>query len=245
MVDGQLNKTGVIIQARMGSSRLPGKVLMPFPFGTGTPLLELIVKKIGRIFDSEQIYVATTAHQRDDAIATLCSHLNINCFRGSEDDVLSRFTAIAEKHPEWNHITRFTADNPLISIPELKLFLGEFFVSDKQYCYTNGLPLGMNFEIVDKDLLLSLKKETLKESDREHVTSFIRNNLPNKCMKFSFDIKVALRCTIDYPEDFLVLSAIQTVIEHNNDCSDLEVVLEHYEKNKWLFSINENLKQLS
>ena len=245
MVDGQLNKTGVIIQARMGSSRLPGKVLMPFPFGTGTPLLELIVKKIGRIFDSEQIYVATSAYQRDDAIATLCSHLNINCFRGSENDVLSRFTAIAEKHPEWNHIMRFTADNPLISIPELNLFLKEYFFSGKQYCYTKGLPLGMNFEAVNRDLLMSLKKETLKESDREHVTSFIRNNLPNKCMKFSFDIKATLRCTIDYPEDFLVLSAIQTVIEHNNDLSDLEVVLEQYEKNKWLFSINENLKQLS
>ena len=244
MEAGLLNNTGVIIQARMGSKRLPGKVLKPFPFGIGDPLLQVIIQKLLKTFKSNQIFVATSIDIQDDPIFSLCSKMNINCFRGSKNNVLSRFIAIAKNNSRWKYIMRFTADNPFISCEELNAFLTNFSFTEKEYCYSEGLPLGMNFEIVNKKLLLSLENKRLSKLDKEHVTRYIKNKLPEKCIKYSFKSFGNVRCTIDYPQDFLVLSAVQSIINQKN-LNDLEGVKEAFESNKWLFSINESLKQLS
>ena len=228
----------------MGSKRLPGKVLKPFPLGIGDPLLKVIVQKLLKTFKQDQIYVATSMDSQDDPIASLCNKMGINFFRGSQDDVLSRFIIIAKNNLHWKNIMRFTADNPFISQKELNVFLADFFRSRKEYCYSVGLPLGMNFEIIDKNLLLSLEEKKLSELEKEHVTTYIRNKLPEKCFNYSFKSFGKVRCTIDYPQDFLVLSAVQSIINHRN-LNDLEAVKETFYRNKWLFSINENLKQLS
>ena len=129
MVGGQLNRRiGYIIQARMGSSRLPNKVVLPLPFPDGPPLLERIITTLKKLEGT--IVLATSTHKENDALQSLAEKLKINCFRGDEQDVLSRFVKIQRKF-DFDIIVRFTADNPLIDVCYLKEAINELL--EKEY----------------------------------------------------------------------------------------------------------------
>ena len=99
----------IVVQARMGSTRLPGKVLRDL---AGRPMLQLQLERLGRL-DVGPILVATSTRERDDPVVELAQSIGVACVRGSETDVLSRFVAAAAAFPT-DHIVRLTADCPLI-----------------------------------------------------------------------------------------------------------------------------------
>ena len=210
-------KVVIIIQARMQSSRLPGKVLMPIPFGMGKPVIKWIVDGLETLKYSNEVIVATSENKENDILLDYCFQNSIKCFRGKEDDVLSRFIAIT-KTQKCNAVVRLTADNPIIDIDILNQALDFHFNNKNDHTRTKGLPLGMNFEIISPSALVSLETENTTDIDKEHVTLFIINNVKYK--KGVLEIKLSeifenLRLTLDYASDYLVLSQILTLSQHS------------------------------
>ncbi|MDB4710952.1 hypothetical protein OAF16_04405, partial [Flavobacteriales bacterium] len=107
-----MSETGIIIQARTGSTRLPNKIILPFYKEKG--ILELIVERINKYTDIP-IVVATTKNPKDDAIVKIASKNGVGCYRGSENNVLSRFIETAKKN-NFKNIIRICADNPFLDI---------------------------------------------------------------------------------------------------------------------------------
>lgn len=163
-----------VIQARMGSTRLPGKLLAPL---AGRPLLEWIVHRV-RPARVDGWWLATTSNIEDDVAAEWGTALGLDVLRGDPDDVLSRFVSIArQERPEW--LVRLTADNPFVDavvVDEL-VHAAEHVPAPVQHVVPReprSLPLGYAPEVVRAEALLILESEVLPPYHRAHVTSAIR-----------------------------------------------------------------------
>ena len=245
MVDGRLSnkKIGFIIQARLKSTRLPGKVLMPIPLDSNKSILYRIIESLKGYNDSNyQIIVATSINQENDLIEEFCVSQEIRCFRGDEDDVLSRFIEINKSY-DFDAIVRLTGDNPIIDTQILEKEINRHLKKSYDYSYSKGLPLGMNFEIINPSPLADLAGKSLSMPEKEHVTLFFRNNekdyvINSPELNFNSEIE-KLRLTIDYPSDYLALSAIIAVgMKENIEGLDLvKYCLKNY---AWIFQGNIN-----
>ena len=211
MVDGLQNKKVVfIIQARMQSVRLPGKILMPMPIGSEFTLLGQIIKSLKSSKTNASIYIATSKNEENIVLETVAKANDVACFRGSEDDVLSRFISILETEP-FDIVVRLTADNPIVDIDILDKTIEQHCNSKNDYTNTAGLPLGMNFEVISAKALLSLKNKNLTAQDKEHVTMYVRNAGEYSCQTSTTELADKfknVRVTIDYPSDYLVVSSL-------------------------------------
>lgn len=215
VVPHTLALTGIIVQARMGSTRMPGKVLLPF-YGTDS-ILSLLLKRVANNAAGIPVSLATSNHPADDAVAALADELGINCFRGHETDVLKRFTDAAEQ-AGFKRIIRVCADNPFLDAGLLDELITASLVTNADYlsfCLLNNLPAirshwGIFTEYVSLEALLRAKTETEDPFYHEHVTNYIYGN-PDK-----FNVQwinapqgvyedLRVRLTIDTPEDFALL----------------------------------------
>jgi spore coat polysaccharide biosynthesis protein SpsF len=192
-----------ILQARVSSTRLPGKVLKPI---LGEPMLARQIERIGRAGRVDALTVATSAQSSDDAVAALCDQLGVDCYRGSLDDVLDRFYEAARRS-EPSHVMRLTGDCPLTdaaildALVELHL-AGAFDYSSNVEVRT--YPVGLDAEIFRHDLLVRAWREATSPYEREHVTPFMRQAAPGSrhgVLKDRID-RSNQRWTVDYPEDF-------------------------------------------
>ena len=238
MVDGQFDSSvGMIIQARMSSTRLPGKVLMSMPFGSKDTILGVICKTLSST--GGKVIVATSINAENDAIAEYCNKIGVYCYRGNEDDVFSRFLAI-QKEESFDVVFRFTADNPFIDLNKLGHFYQSFLDAEVAYAYSKGMPLGMNFEAMKGNLLLELAKLELSQEDREHVT--LRVHRDERFNKKSISIADAadLRMTIDTPIDYAQASLLKLNL---GDDSSLESILRLKQRYSWIFELNQGVLQ--
>lgn len=236
---GQLNKLDIafVIQARMQSTRLPGKVLMPLPFAGTKPIIQWITDELCEITDRSNIFIATSVNPENDPIEKFSIPQKIKCFRGDEEDVLSRFIAIAEIG-EFDLIVRLTGDNPMIDSKSLNDTIKFHLERGNSYTYTRGLPIGMNFEILNAKDLLGLKDKKLSSEEKEHVTPYFRNNdfYKKSCLQFS-NLHESIRVTIDYPSDYLVLSSIFE-IGIKEKLSGLKLIKKIQREFSWIFQVN-------
>lgn len=175
---GKMGKIVGIIQARMGSTRLPGKSMMKI---VGKPLLEHVIKRVKKCKTLDCIVVATTKKKEDDVIVNLAEKLGVCWFRGSENDVLDRFLKAAEKF-NANIIVRICADNPLIDPEEVDRLVKHHLETNADYSYNHipypeGLPDGAGAEVLTIDTLRKVHKLATKQEHREHVTLYILENL--------------------------------------------------------------------
>lgn len=166
-------KTVAIIQARMGSSRLPGKVMADI---AGKPMLEHVVTRVRQAGTIDRVVVATSVGHGDDAIERFCNQAGIDYFRGSEDDVLDRFYQAARVYAA-DAIVRVTADCPLIDPAVIDCVVGVFQTGEYDYV-SNALrytyPDGLDTEVFSWQTLQQAWHEADKASEREHVTPYIR-----------------------------------------------------------------------
>lgn len=192
-----------ILQARMGSSRLPGKSLMEL---YGFPLLELILHRLTNL-NVERLWIATTHLEEDDVIANLGERLGLPVFRGHSRDVLSRFLNILDLNPaEW--VIRFTGDNPFVHhetsnllIEAAREALDVDYISD---FVSNRYPIGALPEAVKCERLYKLSELSMASHHRSHVTSHIWKSglrtspikLPERYLERS-----KWRWTLDEPSD--------------------------------------------
>lgn len=166
-------KIGIIIQARMGSNRLPGKVLKQIG---NKKLLEHILFKLTRLKNHIPIIIATTILQKDDEIECFCKQNNINCFRGSESNVLERYYLCAKEN-KFTDIIRLTGDNPFIDIEELDNLIDLHICSLADYSRSfSSLPKGIGSEIFTYESLEQSYLYGHKDNHKEHVNEYIEEN---------------------------------------------------------------------
>ena len=170
------NKVGAIVQARIGSTRLPGKVLLPI---LGMPMLSLLLYRIKKASLVDVIIVATSDEKRDDLIAeNVKNEDNVILYRGNEKDVLTRMFMAAKKN-SLLHILRVTADNPFFDWKIADQLINMIKEDSYDYVANNlvpSYPYGIDLEVITYKTLAISADEAVSDFDREHVTPFIRNN---------------------------------------------------------------------
>jgi len=219
--------TIAIVQARMGSTRLPGKVLADL---CGAPLLQRQLERVRRATSLDRVVVATSTDETDLPIAELCESLDVPCFRGDLNDVLARFLgAISEFNPEV--VVRITADCPLISPSVIDSIVHSFFESDCDYL-SNTLdptfPDGVDVEVVRVRALRALARLDTDIHEREHVTLGIYRRPEQFVVRnFTGDPDLSnLRWTVDSPEDLEFVRWVYTKLFYTNPKFDLAEILE-------------------
>jgi spore coat polysaccharide biosynthesis protein SpsF len=236
-------KVGAIIQVRLGSERLPNKAFLPLPFGSGPSLLEHVISRAKSAIGVHEVIVATTDKSIDDPIYTFCEVNNLNCFRGSENDVLDRFVKASEQY-DLDIVIRLTGDNPFISPDTITAAVQQHLSGKVDYTLTEGLPLGTNIEVVSYNALKRASIETIVQSDLEHVTPYIRRNESFKKQIIKYDSPVQnLRLTIDYPSDYALASLIYEKLHHEGRIFGLEEVEMLILQNPWLKAVNSHNSQ--
>lgn len=203
-----INKTLCVIQARMGSTRLPGKVLLEVK---GIPLLEYEINRVKQTEKISKIVIAATDKAADDPIEDLCRKIGVDCFRGSEDDVLDRYYQCSLRYPDYEYVMRLTGDCPLVD-PKIIDQVIDFFEKG-DYDFTNNaetgketFPDGIDIEIFKKSALHTAAKEAKLKSEREHVVPYMINskNLKRGYLSAEYDFS-HIRLTVDNKEDFEVV----------------------------------------
>lgn len=202
-------KTVAIIQARVGSSRFPAKVLADIG---GEPMLARVVGRVRQARLLDQVVVATTVAPADDAVEQLCQQLGIACFRGSEQDVLSRYHAAATEF-QANLVVRLTADCPLLAPEVIDQVVAGFHESGADYA-SNVIPPtypdGLDTEAFSFAALDAAHREATLPSDREHVTPFIHTR-PERFKRHNVEHREDLsawRWTVDEQVDLDLVRAV-------------------------------------
>jgi spore coat polysaccharide biosynthesis protein SpsF len=201
--------TLVILQARMSSSRLPGKVMTLI---NGEPMIFWQIERIKAARSIDQIIVATSSDQSDDSLAHFLASKGIEVFRGSRDDVLSRFLEIDSK-VQPSTIVRLTGDCPLVMPKLIDSMVKRFYLSDCDYL-SNTLeptfPDGLDVEIFQSSALKRLASFDLSLTEREHVTLGMYSR-PSHFVLQSFQNDQNFsnkRWTVDYVEDLIFVTNV-------------------------------------
>lgn len=196
-----------IIQARMRSRRLPGKVLKTI---RGKPVLAYQVAQLKKVDKLDKIIVVTTTNEVDDPIVEFCEKESLAYFRGSEDNVLERFYQAAKFH-KADAVFRITADCPLLDSAVCDGVISAYLSEDTEFVHT-GLTFaeGLDCEIFSFHALEEAYHNAKLKSEREHATLYFHNR-PDQFKKITYENKTddsRYRFTIDEPEDFEVVKAI-------------------------------------
>ena len=199
------DRYGFIIQARMGSKRLPGKSLKKI---NNIPILYWIINSLqkDKYFAKKKIIVATTKLYRDNIIENYSKQVNVEVFRGKENDVLDRFFKCAQKY-NLKNIVRLTSDNPFTETFLLKKLIDIHLKKKNDYTSSKeNLPIGIGAEIISFEALKKAQKFSKNKLEREHVCDYVLNNHRKfKLEELKFKIKTKkiknLRITVDYPKD--------------------------------------------
>lgn len=235
-------KNQVIIQARMGSTRLPGKVLLDLG---GRPVIEHVVRRCQSTMLVDRVVVATTDLPEDDRIIEWCRANSVDSVRGSSEDVLQRYIVAANAFA-CDNIVRVTADCPLVDpgILDAMLCLHASARSD----YTSNVipptfPVGFDAEVVRSEVLNKVDGIAALKSHREHVTMYIRENLDQFVtanLSFGMDHD-KVRLTLDRPEDYEVLKRVFANFAGSDGFFSIYQVLNFLAQNPELVAINSSI----
>src|SRR3989338_9805451 len=237
--------TGVLIQARMSSTRLPGKVLFPI---NGRPMLSYMLERVSAVKKMNKPILITSVDSTDEPITALCRESNVLCYRGSLDDVLDRYYQAALEF-KIDIIVRLTGDCPLID-PQMIDKMIDIYIEGKHDYIANTVPPkgtvpeGMDIEVFSFRGLKQAWLEANKPSEREHVTFYFWKN-PELFSVFRYDLNKDLsqyRLTVDYPEDFAVVSSVINHLYPKNPLFTMEDIIDFLRKNPNIHKLNMNIK---
>ncbi len=240
--------TAIIVQARMGSSRLPGKVLLPI---AGRPMLSYQLERLREVRRAARIVVATSTEPADGAIAALCDREGVACVRGPEQDVLRRF-ALAARTVRADAVARITADCPLLDPELIDEAIAAIEDPAKPPDFVSNMlqprwPLGMAVEVAATAALFEADREATDPEEREHVMPFIWRR-PDRYSLVSLTRSPDLshhRWTVDTPEDFELVSRIFAELYPRRPRFRMADVIALLEKNPSWSRINRHVAQKS
>ena len=211
-------KVVAIVQARMGSKRLPGKMMLEI---AGEPLLKLIFDRLRRSKEIDKIILATSTNDENDALEKLATEEAIECYRGSEDDVLDRFYQVAQREADFRFIVRVCADNPLLDPLEVDRLVrfhqrGQYDYSFNHIPYDdNDYPNGVGAEILSREMLKYIWERADQAHQREHCFDYVWDNKS----EFNIGILIALK-SIRRPD-------IKLDVDTEEDLAFLRGLLDH------------------
>ena len=231
----------VVIQARMGSTRLPGKVLKKI---NGKPLLYFLIKQLSYCKSTSNPIISTTVLKQDDGVERFAKQNKLDCFRGSATDVLDRYYQCAKKF-NLKTIVRISGDSPLMDCKIIENCLKKFHAESIDYACniitkksnkwiedSNGFPKGYAVEVFKFKVLEKAWKNSTLASDREHVTEYIWRNPNNfKIGIISNDKDFSkFRLVVDYEKDFELIK--QIILGFDGNHMKMKGVVEYVKRNK-------------
>ncbi len=231
-----------IIQARVSSTRLPGKVLADI---VGKPLLSHVIERVKASRILEEIVVATTAKEVDKAILKIATESGVHSFAGDEDDVLDRYYQAARKF-DVDIIVRITADCPLLDPNVVDKVVRHYLEGGCDYVSTTlkrTYPDGLDVEVFSSQALKKAWKEARWASEREHVTPYIWKN-PDKFRLASVESKVNLshlRWTVDIERDLRFVREVYGQLYKRGKIFYMEDILQLLERQPELIAINQGI----
>lgn len=240
------NKYGAIVEARMGSTRLPGKVLMKF---NKIPAIRYLVERLKYVTELDDIIVATTINKKDDQLVKYLNKFNIKYFRGSEENVLQRVLNAAKKYDIQN-IVQVTGDCPLIDPNIVSQTINVFKNNKSKYVSNSTIrtyPDGMDVAVFSTKDLQKVSKLTKNKDDLEHVTLYFKNN-PNKFSQINLMAPSKhhipeLGLTLDEINDYKLINIIITKLHKSKKAFSLDEILSFLKTNKKYIKINKNVKR--
>jgi spore coat polysaccharide biosynthesis protein SpsF len=220
-------KTVAIIQARTGSTRLPGKVLQDL---AGRSVLARVIDRVKRFQMIDDLIVATSTHGSDDAVVDESARNGLDTFRGSEADVLDRFVGAAD-YTSADVIVRLTADCPLLDPGVSDAIISLFIEADggADYCSNKipqSFPRGLDTEVFSRDALGKAAREAHQQYERVHVTAYMYRHPErfNLLSVTSDEDRADWRWTIDTPDDLEFVREIYRRLDTNGNFGWLDVV---------------------
>lgn len=202
-------KRVAIVQARVSSSRLPGKVMKPI---MGIPMIVFMLHRVARARNLDRLVLATSVEESDDVLNQIALQYGFDCYRGDLSDVLARFAGAAKLY-EADIVVRLTGDCPLIDFDIIDSCVATLVQEDLDYVSNVDpptFPNGLDVEVMTIDALAQANSNAKTSSDREHVTPYIRRNKTQfrqanvrSCVDLS-----SLRWTVDHPDDLDLVRAL-------------------------------------
>jgi len=239
-------KIGAIIQARMGSTRLPEKVMKSLQ---GKTVLEHVIERVKQSKLINEIIIATSTHERDAVIESEAFRCDVKAFRGSEDDVLSRYY-YAAKSNNLDVVVRITSDCPLIDPIVLDEII-EYYLKSKKHIVSNAgsdlsnrtYPRGLDTEVFSFNVLENAFNHAEEKYQREHVTPFIYENT-NQAFYYKNNIDYSMyRWTLDTDEDFKLITEIYRRLYSGKHDFYLHDIVSLFERHPELRDINAHVEQ--
>lgn len=239
---------GVIIQARMGSTRLPGKVLMDI---NGKTMLNRIIERVRYSKLTDKIIIATSTNNDDDDIYNLAINANVSVYRGSPHDVLNRYFNAAKQF-NVDTIVRITSDCPLID-PYVIDKVIQIFMNDNKLIATNAgidltkrtFPRGLDVEVFSFNSLSIANSNANEDYQREHVTPFFYKDKNEVSILKNNKNLSNNRWTVDTQEDLEFVRKVYLGFRDEIQSLDFQSVLSYIEKNPQLKEINQHILQKS
>lgn len=232
------HKIVAIIQSRMDSQRLPGKMMMDL---CGAPIMRWVLERVRAARSIHQIVLATTTRAEDDILANLANQMKIEIFRGHPDDVFSRYLAASRLH-KADVVVRVCGDNPLVAPEQIDRAVGCLLEETPDYAYNNmhrgrdEHPRGVGAEVFWRPLLEKIKDRPLSKNHREHVTAYFWDHeeefkiLSVPCPEELRDPFHRIKLDLDTPEDLNRLRSICGPLTFSSAIKDILHSWESYNR---------------
>lgn len=246
MYNGRKEKIVATIEARMTSSRLPGKVLLPI---SGMPVLEMMVSRLKRSKYLDVICIATTTNTNDDPVEALAHKLGVECFRGSESDVLGRVLGAAQSVGA-DIIVEAMADSPFVDPELVDRGIEEFFAHDVDYaanCMKDTYAVGFEVQVFPTKVLAEVASATDDIIDRTHVTYYIYQH-PEKYRVYNWEapeelVAPTFRMTLDEESDYHAICEVASALLPEHPDFTVKDVINYLREHPEVVAINNNVRQ--
>lgn len=234
-----VNKLGIIVQAHMGSTRLPGKMMKKL---CGKSVVGHVISRLKQSKNADELIIATSDLPADDLLVKECEHYDVAVVRGSDSDVLARFYEAAIEY-DLKDIVRVCADNTLVDWNLIDEEICEYKMHENAIVVPgNNIPLGVGVEIFSFQMLKDAFENGKEHYHREHVTPYIYEKY-NNIFKVNYDKNYSrFRLTLDTYEDWQLIERIYNTLYKGNDIPFSQVV-ELLQKNPSWLELNKYVKQ--
>jgi spore coat polysaccharide biosynthesis protein SpsF len=222
-------KVVAVIQARMGSTRLPGKVLLPLD---GRPLLERMIARVRQAATLDEIVIATTHLAVDESIRRLADVCGVRYVAGHPTDLVDRHLQAA-RDTEADAVVKIPSDCPLIDPAIIDEVVGFYRAQHPRFDFVSNLhpptwPDGNDVEVMSREALETTWREATRPFQREHTTPFIwdqpdRFAIGNVVWSTGLDVSATHRLTLDYPEDYALITAVYAALHRDDDAPAFSV----------------------